>query len=213
MTAPSPRRHGRMSRPARRAQLLTVARSIFVAQGFHAASMDDIADAAGVSKPVLYQHFPSKLALYQALLESSATDMVRHVRDAIASTEDNGERVHRAVAAYFAFVADDEQAFRFIFESDLRGEPEAAAVVDRAMESTITAISDTITADTGADAPTARLLAAGLVGLSQVSARYWLGQDHPIGQEKAAELLSTLAWRGISRFPRQGGTPRASLEG
>ncbi len=194
---------GRMRRSARRAQLLDAARGVFVSQGFHAAAMDEIAESAGVSKPVLYQHFPSKLALYRALLQASADELVRLVRAAIDSTDDNAARVHRAVAAYFAFVAHEGQAFRLLFESDLRDEPDVAAVVERATASCIAAITDTITADTGADAARARLLAAGLVGLSQVGARYWLAQPDPIDKAQAVELLSTLAWRGISHFPRQ----------
>src|SRR5690349_24954343 len=63
------RRTSRLPRSARRMQLLQAAQDVFVAQGFHAAAMDDIADRAGVSKPVLYQHFPGKRELYLALLE------------------------------------------------------------------------------------------------------------------------------------------------
>src|SRR5690348_6566951 len=123
----------RLSRSARRAQLLVAARDVFAAQGYHAAAMDDIAERAGVSKPVLYQHFPGKLELYRALLTTHADDLVERVRDAIARTSDNQERVAAAVSAYFDFVAGDGQAFRLVFESDLRGEPEAAAVVDGAL--------------------------------------------------------------------------------
>lgn len=194
---------GRLSRTARRAQLLTAARTVFVSQGYHAAVMDEIADTAGVSKPVLYQHFPSKLALYLALLEASAGEMVQLVRDAIASSEHNDARVHRAVQAYFTFIADNGQAYRLIFESDLHDHPDVSSIVERATEACIAAITDTITADTGADAASARLLASGLVGLSQVGARYWLQQNQEIDKAQAVELLSTLAWRGISHFPRQ----------
>lgn len=202
-----PRTTGRLTRAQRREQLLDVARSVFVAQGFHATSMDDIARGAGVSKPVLYQHFPSKVDLYRALLEVSAAEMERLVRDAITSTDDNGLRVQRAVEAYFTFVTDETQAFKLVFESDLRDEPEVEAIVDRATESCLAAITDTITADTGADAASARLLAAGLVGLSQVGARYWLAQTDATDMTRAVGLLSTLAWRGISHFPRQHETP------
>ena len=64
----------RLPRPARRLQLLGAARDVFVAQGYHAAAMDEIAERAGVSKPVLYQHFPGKLELYLALLDESAEE-------------------------------------------------------------------------------------------------------------------------------------------
>lgn len=203
MTDASPRATPRLSRSARRASLLDAAREVFVVQGYHAAVMDDIADRAGVSKPVLYQHFPSKLELYLALLNESADELVRMVRVALAASADNHERVDNAVAAYFSFVADRGQAYRLIFESDLRGQLEVAEVVDRVTDDCISAITETITADTGADVERARLLASGMVGLSQVGARYWMQQSPHVSRAEAIELLSTLMWRGISRFPRQ----------
>jgi AcrR family transcriptional regulator len=193
----------RLSRSARRLQLMSAAKSAFVTQGYHAAAMDDIADRAGVSKPVLYQHFPSKLELYLALLNESADEMVRLVRVALSATTDNHQRVDNAVAAYFTFVADNGRAYRLIFESDLRGQLEVERIVERATDDCISAITDTITADTGVDVERARLLASGMVGLSQVSARYWLQQSPHVSRPEAIELLSTLMWRGISRFPRQ----------
>jgi len=193
----------RLSRSARRLQLMSAAKSAFVTQGYHAAAMDDIADRAGVSKPVLYQHFPSKLELYLALLNESADEMVRLVRVALSATTDNHQRVDNAVAAYFTFVADNGRAYRLIFESDLRGQLEVERIVERATDDCISAITDTITADTGVDVERARLLASGMVGLSQVSARYWLQQSPHVSRPEAIELLSMLMWRGISRFPRQ----------
>src|ERR687883_1966843 len=89
-------RGSRLPRSARRAQLLRAAREVFVAQGYHAAAMDDIAERAGVSKPVLYQHFPGKLDLYLALLDTFAEALVHRVRQAMDSTGDNNERVHNA---------------------------------------------------------------------------------------------------------------------
>ncbi len=192
----------RLSRDDRRAQLLGAARAVFVEQGYHAAAMENIAEQAGVSKPVLYQHFPSKLELYLALLGESAEEMVDLVRSALAATDDNQDRVHRTIEAYYDFVADNDQAFRLIFESDLRSEPAVQRVVDRAADGCIQALTETITQDTGVDVERGRLLASGLVGLSQVSARYWLARRAPIAREEAVGLLSTLAWRGISRFPR-----------
>src|SRR3979409_1656360 len=75
-----------------------------------AAAMHDIAERAGVSKPVLYQHFPGKLELYRALLTTYADELVDRVQHAIGGTIDNQERVDAAVAAYFDFVAGEGQA-------------------------------------------------------------------------------------------------------
>src|ERR671928_1494576 len=90
----------RLPRSARRKQLLAAAEQIFVAQGYHAAAMDDIAERAGVSKPVLYQHFPGKLELYLALLDTSCDAIVASVREALESTDDNKQRVAATIHAF-----------------------------------------------------------------------------------------------------------------
>src|ERR671922_2134232 len=82
----------RMPRDERRAQLLAAATDVFVNNGYHATVMDDIAERAGVSKPVLYQHFPSKLELYLALLDRHVDLLGEQVRSALQATEDNKER-------------------------------------------------------------------------------------------------------------------------
>src|ERR1700753_3665047 len=122
----------RRPRPARRRQLLGAAQEVFVAKGYHAAAMDEIAERPGVSKPVLYQHFPGKLELYLALLETHVDDIVARVRDALESTTDNRQRVLAAVGAFYDFVDGEGQAFRMVFESDLRGEPAVQDAIERA---------------------------------------------------------------------------------
>ena len=191
----------RLSRKARRTQLLGAARDVFAAQGYHAAAMDDIADRAGISKPVLYQHFPSKLELYQALLTTYAQDLVARLREAIEATSDNEQRVRGAVSAYFDFVAGEGEAFRLVFESDLRGEPEAAAVLDNALADCIDTVADAVTTDSGLNRDRARLLSVGLVGLSQIAARYWLDSGQAVPKDEAVALMSSLAWRGLAGFP------------
>ena len=201
-------RGGRMPRPARRKQLLTAAREIFVAQGYHAAAMDDIAERAGVSKPVLYQHFPGKLELYLALLDTHADGLVQRMHDAMGATTDNTVRVHNAVSAYFDFVdgdgPDDQGAFRLVFETDLRNEPAVRERVERTSRLCMEAIADTIAADTGLPRPQAELLSVALTGLSEMAARWWLDTERSVPKAEAVRLLETLAWRGISHFPRQG---------
>ncbi|MBP2370779.1 TetR/AcrR family transcriptional regulator [Pseudonocardia parietis] len=202
MTGTATPRGARLSRGARRAQLLLAARDVFADQGYHAAAMDDIAERAGVSKPVLYQHFPGKLELYQALLTTYAEELVERVSGAIERTENNKERVQAAVAAYFDFVAGEGRAYRLVFESDLRGDAEAAAVVDSALGRCIDAVAGAVTTDAGLDHDRARLLAVGLVGLSQVGAQFWLDSEQQVPRDEAVSLLASLAWRGIAGFPK-----------
>ena len=198
----APVRRGRMARSARRAQLLDAALDVFVAQGYHAAAMDDIADRAGVSKPVLYQHFPGKLELYLALLDASCEAVVQAVREALASTEDNKERVAATMQAFYTYVANDKAAFRLVFESDLTSEPAVRERVERVTTRNAAAIAAVIRDDTGLPEAQSELLAVSLVGMAQVSARYLISSDHPVDADEAVGLVSTLAWRGISGYPR-----------
>src|SRR5579862_3519034 len=101
-------RSNRLPRHERRRQLLDAALEVFVSQGYHAAAMDDIAERAGVSKPVLYQHFPGKLELYLALLDTQAETLARTVTAALDATEDNQQRIHGVLSAYFGFVDRDD---------------------------------------------------------------------------------------------------------
>jgi AcrR family transcriptional regulator len=194
----------RLPRPARRRQLLGAARDIFVAQGYHQAAMDEIAERAGVSKPVLYQHFPGKLELYLALLDESVGELVRSVNGALSSTTDNRQRVPATFQAFFDFVGDSGEAFRLVFESDLSNEPAVRERLDRTMRECADLVSQSIHQDAGLGEEEAHLLGMALVGMAQVSARYWLSTDRAIPQDAAEQLIARLAWRGISGWPMTG---------
>jgi len=193
---------GRLPKSERRAQVLAAAQEVFVAAGYHAAGMDDIAERAGVSKPVLYQHFSSKLDLYLALLDAGIEELHAAYTAGLRSTSDNKVRVQRTVQAYFAFVEDPQGAFRLVFESDLINEPAVRERVDRADLAVAQAIAHVITEDTGLNPQQALLLGSGMLGMSQVAARRWLRHARTeISREEAAELIASLGWRGISGFP------------
>ncbi|KIQ19751.1 TetR/AcrR family transcriptional regulator [Rhodococcus sp. MEB064] len=197
------RRSARLPRDARRAQLLAAASEIFVARGYHSAGMDEIAECAGVSKPVLYQHFPGKLDLYVAVLQNYVDSLISGLRQALRSTTDNHKRVRAAVLAFYDFVDNDSQGFRLVFESDLMGDPQVQSRVDQATEACVDAVFDLVSHDSGLDPHRARILAVGLVGTSQFTARYWLEADRPITKEEAVDTTVTLAWGGLSHVPLQ----------
>jgi AcrR family transcriptional regulator len=191
----------RMPRPARRLQLLGAARDVFVAQGYHAAAMDEIAERAGVSKPVLYQHFPGKLELYLALLDESAGELVKVVGDALESTSDNRQRVPATFKAFYDYVAGAGEEFRLVFESDLSNEPAVRERLDKTMHDCANMVAQFIREDAGVSMEEAHLLGMALVGMAQVTARYWLGTDRAIPKDAAEQMIARLAWRGISGWP------------
>ncbi len=192
----------RLPRQARRAQLLDAALAVFVESGYHAAAMDEIADRAGVSKPVLYQHFPSKLQLYLALLDSACDQILESVGAALRSTTDNEERVVATMGAYLDYVARHGGAYRLVFESDLRQDSEVEKRVRRVETVTSKAIADVVRDSTGLHEAEAHLIATGVVGMAQTAARVWLAHESTIPEDRAARLLADVVWRGIRTIPR-----------
>jgi AcrR family transcriptional regulator len=179
------RRGNRLPRDERRGQLLAAASEVFVDRGYHAAGMDEIADRAGVSKPVLYQHFTSKLELYLAVLARHVDNLVSGVRQALRTTTDNRQRVRAAVHAFFDFIEHDGQGYRLIFENDYVTEP----------------VFDLISHDSGLEPHRARMIAVGLVSISVDSARYWLNNDRPVSKDDAVEGTVQFIWGGLSHVP------------
>lgn len=196
----------RLPRSTRRKQLLAAAQRVFVARGYHATAMDDIAECAGVSKPVLYQHFPGKLDLYLALLDTHCDALAAKVHLAMGVTTENEERINGAIRAYFEFVDHEGEAFRLVFESDLRNEGAVRQRVERMERECVSCVTHAIVADTGVTPDAAEFLASGLVGAASSAARFWLARGRPIPLAEAARLVATLAWRGIGTFPLQGQT-------
>jgi len=192
----------RLPRDERRAQLLVAALEVFTVAGYHSAAMDEIADRANVSKPVLYQHFPSKLELYLAVLDMHIDSLVFAIQKAIASNRENSSRVAATVEAYFGFIDSESEAFRLLFESDMSLEPQVRERLNRMTYDCAAAVSAIISIDTGLGKEESMMLAVGIIGTVQTSARHWLDRDGKIDRQRATELVMNLIWRGISGFPK-----------
>jgi len=192
----------RLPRDERRAQLLVAALEVFTAAGYHSAAMDEIADRANVSKPVLYQHFPSKLELYLAVLDLHIDSLVFAIQKAIAEHRSNADRVKATVEAYFGFIDSEGEAFRLLFESDMNLEPQVRERLNRMTYDCAAAVSAVISIDTGLAKEESMMLAVGLIGTVQTTARHWLDRDGKIDRSRATELVMNLIWRGISGFPK-----------
>ena len=192
----------RLPRDERRALLLSAALEVFTTAGYHSAAMDEIADRANVSKPVLYQHFPSKLELYLAVLDLHIDSLVFAIQKAIASNRENSSRVAATVEAYFGFIDSEGEAFRLLFESDMNLEPQVRERLNRMTYDCAAAVSAVISIDTGLGKEESMMLAVGIIGTVQTTARHWLDRDGKIDRKRATELVMNLIWRGISGFPK-----------
>ena len=114
----------------------------FAQQGFHATSMDEIAEAAGVTKPVLYQHFPSKRALYVELLEETGRQLLGTLAEATARAASLRDRVELGFRAFFRFAVGHRSAFLFLLGTSLRSDPEFARIVEEILDAAAETIAD-----------------------------------------------------------------------
>ena len=197
----------RLPAARRRSQLLEVAIDRFAANGFHRTSMEEIADAAGVTKPVLYQHFGSKRALYLELLDTVGAELLDQVTAGATAERDPYQRVLAGFRAYFRFVAARTSGFQLLFGSGARQTDEFADAV-RALEASVAAtIGAFIDADIDDDHRD--LLGYAIVGLGEVTARRWVGRHEatdsspldPAEAELLACRLSDLVWAGLRGLP------------
>jgi AcrR family transcriptional regulator len=191
----------RLRAAERRAQLLRVARRLFARDGYRGASMESIAEAAGVTKPVLYQHFSSKRALYDALLVSELGRLTQELETAFSQAEGNEERLRRGFGAYVDFVDRNEDTFRLLFTEALGVDAafqEQVADFRRWVAGRVAVI---IAAEAGLAVPRARALAAAIVGMAEGAAGWWLDEHRPLQAGELADELTGLAWKGFARFP------------
>jgi AcrR family transcriptional regulator len=185
----------RLPAAARREQLLAVALEVFARQGFHGTSMNDVAEAAGVTKPVLYQHFRSKRQLYLALLEDVGQRLRQTIEKAGADAGSARAQVEQGFLAYFTWVHDDRDAFMLLFGGGARRDDEFAEAVRRFELAIADAIAPMIQADI--DDEHQRILAHGLVGLAEGTSRRLLAMGDDFAPDRVAEQVGDLAWAGL----------------
>jgi AcrR family transcriptional regulator len=185
----------RLPAARRRRQLLDVALRAFAEKGFHLTSMDDVAEAAGVTKPVLYQHFASKRDLYLQLLDDVGGRMLEGIAKAVAEAAGPRQQVDAGFSAYFAFVAQEADAFRLLFGSGTRRDDEFERAVRLVEASIAEAVAVFIQADI--DPEHRRTLAHGLVGLAEGTSRLWLADGMPTPPDVLARQIADMAWAGL----------------
>jgi AcrR family transcriptional regulator len=185
----------RLPAGARREQILDVAVQVFAQHGYHGASMNDVADAAGVTKPVLYQHFDSKQDLYLALLEDVGRRMLHAIGKATAAATNGKEQTELGFRAYFRFVAADHDAFLLLFGTQANRDAESTAVVRRITDQAADAIAPLIAVDI--DPEYRRTLAHGLVGLAEGASRRLVELGEQFEPDALARQVANLAWAGL----------------
>lgn len=191
----------RLPAARRRQQLLDVALRVFAERGFHPTSMNDLAEAAGVTKPVLYQHFGSKRELYLELLDDVGNRLRVEIGKATSEAGSPREQVERGFAAYFRYVAEHQAAFQVLFGGGTRRDEEFASYALR-VEQTIADYVAALIEIEGLSEEERRLLAHGIVGLAEGTSRLWLREHTPGDPDQLAARVAELAWAGLRGIGR-----------
>ncbi len=188
----------RLPAAERRRQLLEVALSKFSATGFHETSMNDLAAAAGVTKPVFYQYFPSKNALYLELVADVSSRLIDTIRDAATTIADPREQLVAGLRAYFAFMSEQRRAFALLFG---RGAPRDAELVEavRDAEAAVVAAIAELMSETFDDRERSALAHA-IVGMAEGVARHWAATGRHDRLDLLAEQTGALLWNGLGSF-------------
>ena len=186
----------RLPRAEREQQMLDAARSLFAERGYAAVTMDDVAAAVGVTKPLLYAYFGNKERLYLACMEPASESLLAAVLEAVEGSDGPVDAVERGVHAFFAFVDSDRDAWRVLFDETLpSGEVARHVAAQRARLADL--VAGTLVARLPEDrrvqaAAEVQALSAALLGASEGMARWWLATEAMSAAEAADLLIGTV---------------------
>jgi AcrR family transcriptional regulator len=194
-TAETPRT--RLAREDRMEQTLSEARALFAERGYAAVTMDEVAAAVGVTKPLLYNYFGNKERLYIACMERAGDALTKTIAAAVGVTSSPGEALGEGVRAFFAFLDTDRAAWAVLFDETL---PRGGEVADRVAEYRLW-IVEFVSGSLVSQLPAKRRAAAkvevealsmAILGAAEALARWWLRTETITAQEAAELLISTI---------------------
>lgn len=196
----TPEKNTRLEASERRAQLLETARTVFGERGFSATSMNDIAKAAGVTKPVLYQHFASKHDLFHELLVETTEDLETRLRDTITAGASPREKVEQGVLAYVSFFAESPFRFRVMYGEGVRSDAIFSQRL-HGIEASFHEFTAAQFADTALDQAHRLTVAHAITGSLENAVGQWIETEQKLTSDQLAATLSSVLWRGLRADP------------
>ncbi|MGN6522360.1 MAG: TetR/AcrR family transcriptional regulator [Actinomycetes bacterium] len=191
---------GRMSGAQRREQLIEIGRSLFANKGFDATSVEEIAAKAGVSKPVVYEHFGGKEGLYAVVVDREMQALLDNITSSLNRSGHPRELLEQAALALLDYVESSHDGFRILVRDSPVGDATGsfASLISDATSQVEHLLSEQFKR-TGFDAKTAPLYAQMLVGMVALTGQWWLDARKPKKADVAAHLVN-LAWNGLSHL-------------
>lgn len=203
----------RLPAAERKSLLMENATICFAKNSYHSTSMDEIAEASGVTKPVIYQHFSSKRQLYAALINAIGSQLCEAIRIATESANTLRERVYKGYEAYFRFAAEHRAGYELLFGAGPRRDSEFGRMILEIEEEIASLVASKIEADI--DENHRRFLALGVISLAEGTVRRWLATLDPVKHPRLepiefdqtdgiiwAKRVSDLIWAGLRSVHR-----------
>ncbi|HEY1587376.1 MAG TPA: TetR/AcrR family transcriptional regulator, partial [Polyangia bacterium] len=192
----------RLSGTERRAQLIDVGRAVFAKRGFEATSMEEIADRAKVSKPIVYEHFGGKEGLYAVVVDREMDYVVRRIVEAIA-TGSARERVEQASLAFLTYVQDHPDGFAVLSQdSPLTSTRGRLSSLLNDLAERVGDLFATSFKEAGYDPRASPIYAHALVGRVTFVGKWWTEVRKP-SVEEVAKHIGALAWMGLRHLPKR----------
>jgi len=191
----------RLPRAEREQQVLEVARTMFAERGYANVTMDDVAAAVGVTKPLLYTYFGNKERLYAACMEPAGEALLEAIVDAVRVASSPVEALERGVHAFFTYLDQDREAWRVLFDASLPSGEVASRVV-QFRDRLTTLVAETLAG--GPPTPQAEGLTTAVLGASEALGRWWL-RTQAVTAAEAAELLLGVIRPGLPTGRRPAG--------
>ena len=196
-----------MTGAARREQLITVGRAVFAERGYEAASVEEIADRAGVSKPVVYEHFAGKDRLYGVVVDREVEVLLGGIVTALRGTSDPRQAVVNATEAFLGYIESNREGFQILVRDAPVGTSSGTLP---SLLNEVAANAESLLAEhfaaRGYDVALAPLYARALVGMVAVTGQWWLQTGEPSRAEVAAHLVN-LAWHGLRNLRKDPPQP------
>lgn len=193
MTAAKPRK--RMTAAQRRGQLVDTARSVFADRGYEAATIEEVAAKAGVSKPVVYEHFGGKEGLYAVVVDREM-GMVLEVFSHAMREDRSKSRIEQIALALLTYVEERSDGFRILTRNSAVDQPGGYSTLLNDLVSQVETNLEEEFAHRGLDPDLAPLYAQALVGMVAMTAQWWLEVRTPPKEVVAAHIVN-LSWYGL----------------
>lgn len=187
----------RLPAAERRQQLLRVALDVFGNTGYHASSMESVASKAGVTKPVLYQHFSSKHELFGEVVRTASAELRSSVEKALSEATSPRQKVEFGFTAAVDLLASNESISRVLFDETARADGAVASDLIAVEHILASGIAEELDGLEDVDDDVRLLLAHAIVGMIESTFRHWFNNDYNIEPADLAANLASLAWSGL----------------